>query len=226
MAVAYDSSSTAFGASGTGGSVSINRPGAATIGDTLWLGVKVFESGTVTTPTGWTLVNDQANGSDRIYLFTKQIAASEPSSYSVTVSTRRSVLGMIQLTGSSGAGNTSKDVGTAANPSVCDLPSVSVSNDDSMGVYVCGLRAGFSTTCTIPAGATTRIATVYTDGSSNRFWMITEPLDSGTTGTKTVSPANVLSYQAVAVLAISEASGGGGGSGGAAVQYYRRVTGL
>lgn len=83
MAVAFRDSST----SGAGASpVSVPKPAGVADNDAMLMEFTIDDSGgTVTTPTGWTYVDDIVNGGGlfRTYLFRK-VAAGEPANYSVS----------------------------------------------------------------------------------------------------------------------------------------------
>lgn len=87
MAIAYvNATGTELNVSGT--TFTVNVPSGVSDGDALLLAVTVDSSTTtVSTPAGWTLVAEtgaQASGT-RTYLY-KRIAASEPASYTITLS--------------------------------------------------------------------------------------------------------------------------------------------
>jgi hypothetical protein len=189
---------------GTGAtSLSVNKPAGVAQGDVMVATLTATGTGSITTPSGWTVVTDATQGTAlRQITYYKVGGASEGSSYSWGLGTSRSTSagivayrGVNQTAPVDASATATGTSGNAVGPSV----TTSAANDQVVALV------SFATATTVTADASTTERYDVSSGSTTSEAADSTQASAGTTTAKTARPASGSAWIA-ATVALRDAS--------------------
>jgi prepilin-type N-terminal cleavage/methylation domain-containing protein len=170
-------------------SISFTKPAAVATGDVLILAVTVNGSPTITAPSGWIGTSKQtSNGNLNSAVFYKVATASEPASYTVTISKKAQATGGIVDYQGVDTSNPFDDWGSAAGASGSAVgPSVTTTSANDEIIETTGFAGATGPwNPTPPTGMTKRVQA--NDASSLAFVADESQASTGASGTFTTNP--------------------------------------
>ena len=193
MAIAFRAATTASKGD-TGSTLVINVPTGTVNDDMILLGVVTRSANTVTTPTGFTLVgsalSDTVSSSARLYVY-QRTAASEPASYTVTLSGAQAAAAA--MASYSGAASVDASLGTidTAGDTSLTADAITTTVADTMIVYFGSVNGSASVGDITPPTAMTERGEIESTGTRLLRLEIADVAQaaSGTTGAKTATIA-------------------------------------
>lgn len=146
------------GASGSvdgGTAIPVSKPTGTVDGDLMILAVATDEEN-ITTPSGWTLLQNDVNGGMAVFY---KVAASEGGSYSITISSGdgAAVIATYRNVAATSPINASGDAHTFASGAILDVPNNTSTIADGLAVHIGGMGGDLSMLLTAHANATSRV---------------------------------------------------------------------
>ena len=164
----------------------LSKPAGVVEGDLMIMAfVGDNNAGSVSTvPSGWTLVGTDNSASNPAYAcYRKTAGASEPSTYTWTVSTGRKIVAAI-VAYDGGTYDTTGDWAAVSKTTTPTAPSATAANDDSVQIYIAVTKNGNQPTSTPPSGFTERLDFYNTETARCMMTVADkEGVSSGATGT-------------------------------------------
>ncbi|MDO8540474.1 MAG: choice-of-anchor D domain-containing protein [Opitutaceae bacterium] len=168
-AIGFRAASSANSGSASVTSLLINKPTGVVSGDFMLAGVSVGSTATITPPSGWTLVRSISDGL-KMSVYRKLAGASEPSSYTWSISTSSKIAGGIVAFSSLNATTPIQVENGVAHTTATSkphtTPTIATTGSATWLVSFFGDRNGTGSTWTPPSGATERVDTRSTGTSA------------------------------------------------------------
>ncbi|MBV9281119.1 MAG: hypothetical protein JOZ41_13640, partial [Chloroflexi bacterium] len=134
-----------------------NAPAGETAGDVLIAALQINGTGTITPPTGWTLIGTTSYGSDVTYSYYEVAGSAEPSSYTWTSTAySNGSISILDYTGISTSAPVNAWAGNSGFSATAVAPSVNTSTSTISVVLATWDGGASNLTATTPSGYTQR----------------------------------------------------------------------
>lgn len=212
MAWAFRSKSDNVNSSYAEATIVITKPSGTASGDLLFAAIASDDFNISSAPSGWTLIrNTLSSYANRLLTYYKVAGGSEPADYTWTFSASTDLTGaVLAYTGLTSTPLDVENVQENASSTSVTAPSITVTNNDSLLIFVGSTNEdNDATTYTPPSGMTERVDRFNT-------WTSMEVADqnvaSGATGTRVATATNAhpnLGYLVAFIQTVAAGSKGG-----------------
>lgn len=195
--------------------ITLDKPSGTTSGDLLVMSIAIQGAdATATTPSGWTLLHNidtggaSSSGDERQYTFYKFAGASEPASYTVTLSAIKfAVGGIIRIVD---AKNTAPADASGSDQTVSSINTSPVTTSADGGIYlIIAVQRDSTLNTSSVSGYTQRGSNERVSNSTISFFTRDAP-SSGSSGTETVNfsaTVDDIAYSKLAIEGVKTVSG-------------------